>query len=121
MHLRLQRFPAGEGPTFGWLDVGERGRLYTLEPNEPIPAGTYDWVRRLSPKRGIEVIELVGVPGHEAIQIHIGNTSEDTHGCILVGLDRSEAAIYGSRIAFEFLMFRLPAKGTIEIVPPEPA
>ena len=59
---------------------------YTLEPIRKkglVPAGDYDAFIRTdhNPNR----IELKNVPGNEYIQIHVGNISQDTEGCFLVG------------------------------------
>lgn len=60
-----------------------------------IPAGEYEMYLRRSKKNGgtgnraYDVWELIGVPGRDVVQIHIGNTLDDTQGCILVGSVRS--------------------------------
>lgn len=73
-----------------------------------IPPGTYDGFHRNSPARGYIVPELKGVPGRGNIQIHKGNTTKDTLGCILVGSAVAEgAAISGSKAAFAKLMAHL--------------
>lgn len=71
-----------------------------------IPPGTYKGYHRLSPARGIVVPELKDVPGRGNIQIHVGNTTTDTLGCILVGTATApgEARISGSKAAFAKLM-----------------
>jgi len=38
-----------------------------------IPAGLYEAIKIMSPSRGIEVFQLVGVPDRSSIQIHIAN------------------------------------------------
>jgi hypothetical protein len=73
-----------------------------------IPAGTYVCFRRTSLARGIELFQLEGVPGRSDIQIHKGNTVDDTQGCILVGsafgMIRGKHAVLGSAPAFERFM-----------------
>ena len=49
-----------------------------------IPAGTYDTIKYDSPNKGM-VFLLQNVPGRDSIEIHSGNFTKDTHGCILVG------------------------------------
>jgi hypothetical protein len=50
-----------------------------------IPAGVYTAHRYRSPKRGYDVFMLDNVPGRDAVELHIGNTTADTDGCILLG------------------------------------
>jgi len=56
-----------------------------------IPAGTYKGRVLPSPRFGIDLPELLDVPGRDQILIHPGNTIDDTEGCILIGLDRDES------------------------------
>ena len=49
-----------------------------------IPAGTYRYNFRLSPKNG-PVLELKAVKDRTYIQIHAGNFTSQIEGCILVG------------------------------------
>ena len=73
-----------------------------------IPAGSYTCVRRLSPKFKYELFELQNVPGHDAIEIHLGNYNDDSHGCILLGLDQVKLGRFNmlqrSRAAFQKFM-----------------
>ena len=50
-----------------------------------IPEGTYFMAKRVSPSRGYEVLQYVGVPNRTYIQIHPGNTVDDIRGCQLPG------------------------------------
>ena len=47
---------------------------------------------------------LLNVPGYEGILIHVGNTVEDTSGCILVGTEYSDGFLRNSASAFASLM-----------------
>jgi hypothetical protein len=73
-----------------------------------IPAGEYSAHRRLSPKRAIELFELDAVPGRSNIEIHVGNTTADTEGCILLGTHfgtvNGQHGIVESRAAFKHWM-----------------
>lgn len=103
--------------TYGELRT-EGGWVICLTLEEPwrmnkrniscIPPGSYRMVKRLSPKRGIYVWELVDVPGRSNIQIHAGNFLSDTEGCPLVGLQHSDPeappSIHDSQRAFRMWM-----------------
>lgn len=78
--------------TSGYLAVNGHIEAYTLEKpwrdNKPnissIPTGTYSGIVRYDHTDQWR-IELIGVPGHTSIEIHTGNTTDDTKGCILIG------------------------------------
>jgi hypothetical protein len=88
-----------------WRDADKNGLGDTNVSR--IPAGEFKAFRRLSPARGYEVFELVGVPGRKNVQLHKGNTVEDTLGCILIGTAFAPNAITGSKLAFEKFMREL--------------
>ena len=50
---------------------------------------------------------LVGVPGYEGVLIHVGNTAEDTLGCILVGANNFNGKLTNSTATFHRLMTML--------------
>lgn len=50
---------------------------------------------------------LLGVRGFDGILIHIGNTADDTDGCILVGKNESIGAVVNSTSTFKTLYRRL--------------
>lgn len=94
-----------------------------------IPSGTYtidmntvspkfkdrEWAK---PYKG-KLPRLVDVPGYEGVLIHVGNTAEDTLGCILVGKRRTINGITNSTDAFHELMSVLTqAKEPITITIP---
>ena len=64
-----------------------------------IPAGTYKLGVRYSPKHNAEVVYLRDVPGFQFIEIHAGNTSADTDGCLLFGLHPGAGCVTDSRKA----------------------
>ena len=83
-----------------------------------IPFGTYKVVLTMSNRFKIVLPLLVDVPEFEGIRIHAGNTSEDTHGCLLVGENKERGKVLNSRATMNKLMPILE-KGkdiTIEIV-----
>lgn len=92
--LVLTRTQANADGVFGTLMARSGHVFLTCEDdwkeNQPgescIPTGTYPIKRRWSPKHGGPVFEVENVPGRSDIEIHAGNTENDTLGCILLGL-----------------------------------
>ena len=81
-----------------------RFEAFSLEPLSPIPEGTYKIILKKNgslhhkylqrfPAIHKGMLELANVPNHSAILIHIGNYTQNTKGCILVG-----NLIYGNSI-----------------------
>lgn len=68
-----------------------------------IPVGTYRVHLYDSPKHGPDTPELLNVPGFQHIQIHSGNRPEDTEGCLLIGLGRTDREVTRSRMACDWL------------------
>ena len=111
MQLQLDRVFEKRGATFGFLSWGNKV-VCTLEdafqerkiPGETrIPAGEYEIkFRKESPMATryrqrfgddhIGMLWLQDVPNFEWIYIHVGNTADDTDGCILVGTSMTPAA-----------------------------
>lgn len=50
---------------------------------------------------------LLDVPAYEGVLIHVGNTPEDTLGCILVGENKQVGKVVNSTSIFNRLMARL--------------
>ena len=106
LRLFLQRYEVTQFGTFG--DIADaNGNLVvhnTLEPTPvDIPDGEHRCDRYLSPHFGYEVF-VIEVEGHDKIELHIGNTLKDTHGCVLLGEYREGPAIGGSKAAFDAFM-----------------
>lgn len=109
--------------TVGRLTLGDY-RCFTLElpdlGNQAnvscVPEGEYSAFKRLSPKNGL-CVELRGVPGRSFIQIHAGNYTRQTEGCILPGqsityLDGDTVPdVAASRAALNELLGLLPSDG----------
>ncbi len=130
--LTLNRLADTGVSTFGQLIDAEQNEICkTLElgwhDNLPdkscIPAGTYKMAPRFSPKHGLEVWTLQNVPGRSDIEIHVGNFSRDTLGCILLGsayedFGKADGDITGSKDAFARFMYlmRDVDDTTLEIV-----
>jgi hypothetical protein len=114
MNFSLTRSQFGETGIFGQMISEDQCSVFdTLEhafaqPDGSyaplIPAGNYTCIRRLSPKFGYDLFWIQNVPGHDFVEIHIGNTNKDSLGCILLGHGASGVAILNSRTAFQSFM-----------------
>ena len=128
MKLRVVRDTFTEKSTTGELYIDGQPHMWTLElpdknglPGSCIPQGIYPVVAYLSPKFGRTMPLLQNVPGRSEIEMHWGNTAEDTNGCILLGRTRDTDYIGESRMAFDSFWERfMPALAkegvSIEIV-----
>lgn len=119
MYLELIREP-NPRCTPGTLVLGDERLAYTMEdkyrPNGRkldgdtcIPCGTYEVVITWSPRFGLDMPLLLNVPGFAGVRIHWGNTTKDTAGCILVGLERAGDSIRLSRAAYDVVFHRIRA------------
>ena len=110
--IRVERFAYSPVGTFGRLYVADRV-FYTVEPpwrnnavNEScIPEGSYGIRKDMSGEfRGFEI---TNVSGRTQIEMHVGNTEDDTLGCICPGLNlgyvKSKWAVVNSKAAFREL------------------
>lgn len=111
MNIELKRFAFKDSYTIGKLFVNDEYVCDTLEDKvrpqgvkvfgeTAIPEGTYDVIITYSVRFKKYMPELVGVPNFEGIRIHSGNTSFDTHGCILVGKNKVKGKLIDSSICF---------------------
>lgn len=117
MKLKLWRSDITAKRIIGELLLDGQRLCWTLEdphhevkvPGETcIPAGTYKVELTFSPRFQKIMPLLVGVPGFEGVRIHTGNSTAETAGCVLVGLNRRGADwISMSRQAWDELMARL--------------
>lgn len=119
MRLTLNRCWLSQKATIGKLCIDDVFEAFTCEdryrpPPEPkvpretcIPVGEYEVVITHSPRFGVMMPLLLGVPGFEGVRIHPGNTAADTDGCILVGRSRNGESVQQSRAAYEALFGKL--------------
>ncbi len=118
MQLRLVRVTEYNGATLGVLCLNDSPDFVTLEDawraNERM-VGRYKVKLHRSPKFGI-VYRIENVPERSEILFHAGNTAEDTHGCVLVGMQYGKLdgnpAVLASRSAFNQFMDKMA--GVIE-------
>lgn len=113
MKLTLARNKSANGRTIGRL-LTEGGDFicYTLEdvvrevPGKPvsewkvhgktaIPMGEYRITLENSPRFGPNTLTVRDVPGFVGVRMHAGNTSADTEGCPLLGMQVNDSGIVG--------------------------
>ena len=108
--ILLRRFSSSALCTRGEL-MFDTYKFQTLEPSMPvIPDGTYLINLSYSPSfsrkypytvvLGGKVPEVVGVPGHSGLRIHVGNYPSDTKGCILIGTNGTDSSVLNSSLAY---------------------
>jgi len=115
INLLLIRDTLNDVSTMGKLFLNGEEFCHTLElawkENQRsiscIPAGEYD-VRLRLPRESAtrEYIHLLvkDVPNRSYILVHIGNTTADTKGCILVGQSRKQHFVGNSTLAMDLLI-----------------
>lgn len=114
--LRIERFLFSKKSTIGVLSFNGIRIGYTLEP--PVDSGkliendvysasiapTPSWSRFARDERYKYQIRLEDKNGRKGILIHIGNTSDDTEGCILVGHSYGHDSVCYSALCYEALV-----------------
>ncbi len=127
MIITVDRFKSDDDATLSKVSVDGRFVCFGLEDEyraekvsgeTRIPAGSYRvGLRREGgfhsryadkfPDMHRGMLHVLNVPGFEFILVHIGNTDEDTSGCLLVGLnavvDDGELRVTSSRLAYQKL------------------
>ena len=123
MELKVKRKEFSDEYTIGDLFVDGNFFCNVLEDavrdekiygKTAIPKGTYKvYMNVVSPKfkdrswakpYGGKLPRLLNVPNYEGVLIHVGNTAEDTSGCLLVGINDSEGRVSNSQATFKKLM-----------------
>lgn len=127
MKLSLIRKSRSEDFTLGELSIDGQFFCYTVEDKvrplgekvfgkTAIPAGSYKVIINISNHFKKEMPLLLSVPGFEGVRIHSGNTADDSEGCIIIGMVKTENGVGMSRVAFTKLMDKIKGKElTIEI------
>lgn len=131
MELLVKRVALKEDYTIGRLYIDGEYFCDTLEDavrdtkiygKTAIPCGTYkitmdvvspkfkdrSWAKPYDGK----LPRLLDVPNYEGVLIHVGNTAEDTSGCLLVGQNKVKGQVTNSTQTFMSLMekYLIPAK-----------
>ncbi len=125
MEINVDRYVSDEDTTLSRVFVDGSFACFGLEdeyredkvPGKTrIPAGAYRVTLRAEGKMYHEfknrfpgfhkgMLHIRDVPGFEYVLIHIGNTDEDTRGCLLIGTQANNApgnmSISNSKIAYE--------------------
>lgn len=123
MELKVKRKEFSDEYTIGDLFVDgnlfcnvleDAVRYEKIYGKTAIPKGTYKvYMNVVSPKfkdrswakpYGGKLPRLLNVPNYEGVLIHVGNTAEDTSGCLLVGISDSEGRVSNSQATFKKLM-----------------
>lgn len=117
MKLTLKRIACKSTYTIGRLYVEDEYFCDTLEPTvrdlnkngkfdngevkikgkTAIPYGTYELVWAYSPRFKKYTPRFLNVPEFEGVLIHEGNSSKDSAGCVLVGINRQVGKVLDSR------------------------
>lgn len=79
-----------------------------------IPTGVYDVSKSNSDDLG-PVFRFSSVLNRTGILIHVGNTTKDTRGCILVGLEANSIGVVNSKQAMYRLFQRLPSQFKLSV------
>lgn len=129
--MKLERFAYTDMGTFGRISVDGQ-TLYTVErpwlDNKPnvscIPTGTYQCKPRWYNGGGYPAVEVCDVPNRTHILFHVGNTMNDSAGCILVtsrlGCLGGLWAGLASKNAFKLFMEHYEKDFELEIVNYQP-
>ena len=131
MKLKVIRKEFTDLSTIGDLSINGVFECFTLEDKvrdfkadgtgkvygkTAIPKGNYEVVLTYSNRFKQVMPLLLNVPYFEGIRIHPGNKNEDTHGCLLVGNDKSKDLISNSKVAYQKLLARIKAVSKFEKV-----
>lgn len=102
MELNLRRIYRGTRYTIGRLSIDGKYYCDILEPSTTkpnahgkvaIPDGRYEVIITDSPRFGVPLPLLLGVPNREGIRMHAGNDESATDGCLLPGENREKGRV----------------------------
>ena len=85
-----------------------------------IPSGSYELIVNQSPKFKRMLPRILNIKGFDGVLMHRGNTANDSLGCIILGYQKGDNAIFDSTKAendlVNLLLLHKDEKHTIEIV-----
>lgn len=122
MELTLQRKTFNEKFTLGELFIDGVFFCYTVEDKvrdvkikgiTAIAFGRYKMIINMSNRFKKMMPLLLDVPFFEGVRIHSGNTAEDSEGCVIVGMVKTDNGVGMSRVAFTKLMEKLKGQNNI--------
>jgi len=141
MKLKVIRELKTEVSTIGKLYINEKFFCYTLEDKDrglkqtdsllfintkkifgvtAIPSGNYELIVNLSPKFKRMLPRILNIKGFDGVLMHRGNTANDSLGCIILGYQKGENAIFDSTKAendlVNLLLLHKDEKHTLEIL-----
>ena len=141
MKLKVIRETKTDISTIGRLFVNEKFFCYTLEDKDrglkqidtliyiqakkifgvtAIPSGSYELIVNQSPKFKRMLPRILNIKGFDGVLMHRGNSADHSLGCILVGYQKGDNAIFDSTKAendlVNLLLLHKDEKHTIEIV-----
>lgn len=117
--MKLDLFPIdkSENSLIGKLSIDGVFECWTLENPDHLtplgpdhiasPCGTYPIQLYSSPHFARMAPILMDIPGRSFVEIHVGNTSRDTHECILIGKFRAMDFIGESNQAVDALIEKI--------------
>lgn len=105
MKIEVVRHYFSETYTIGKLYIDGKYFCDTLEPSiyatehRAVKLGTYSLNIVWSPKFGC-YMPRIEVPKRQGILFHVGNTSKDTEGCVLLGYNTIKGCVTSSKVTF---------------------
>jgi len=79
-----------------------------------IPEGVYKMRLSFSNRFKRILPEILNVPNFTGRRIHGGNTAEDSHGCLLVGINEVKGQVLKSQITLAKLIVLMQNSGLVE-------
>lgn len=103
MEIRIEREWFSKRSTMGTLFIDGKKQCVTLEPpvhGRLIPEGRYECFVRWSPHFKRNVIGIRDVPGFSDVEMHCGNSPEDTKACTVIGSNAGIDFVSNSHAAY---------------------